>query len=173
MISGKSSPTRPYLVQIIFFIVVLYAVCAMTALLLILFLVPEQSIDTKFFILAAMLAFGTMELTSAYHLSTMVRRKKRKTDREIQGSQTIGFGEILAVSHFVSRILFFVIVFYGIGALVFIVPVFGTVSRFPQLHFNPRLLLLFSVTSFGLTAFISIYHLSTMVRRRKRKTDRE
>ncbi|GHU03585.1 hypothetical protein FACS1894147_07720 [Spirochaetia bacterium] len=171
MNSRASSPIRPLVLQIVVLFFFLYAVCSTTALLLVLLLVPLLSLDPNFFVLCAALAFGTMVITGIYHVSNMFRRNRRKTDRELQSPAKTGFGGILAASNAVSRILFFVIVVYCLGAIAFAIPVFGTVSAFPELHLQPLPLLIFAVVSFAVTAFISIFHLSMMIRRRKRKTD--
>jgi hypothetical protein len=43
----------------------------------------------------------------------------------------------------------------------------------PGAYLNPQSLLLFSVISFLLTVAVSAYHLSTLIRRRKRRSDRQ
>jgi membrane protein implicated in regulation of membrane protease activity len=118
-----------------------------------------------------MIAFISVELISIYHLRTMLRRKKRKTDWEKPTSEVAGLKEILALSNFLTRIIFYVIIVYTLCALVFFIPVFGPVPWFPDLYFTPKVLMVFTMISFGLMALISAYHLSTVLRRRKRKTD--
>jgi membrane protein implicated in regulation of membrane protease activity len=48
----------------------------------------------------------------------------------------------------------------------------GILPYFPSSYLNPSVLTAFAIISFVLTLLISAYHLSTMLRRRKRKTDR-
>jgi hypothetical protein len=43
----------------------------------------------------------------------------------------------------------------------------------PGAYLNPRSLLIFSIISFFLAVLVSAYHLSTLIRRRKRRSDRQ
>jgi membrane protein implicated in regulation of membrane protease activity len=48
----------------------------------------------------------------------------------------------------------------------------GIFPHLPGAYLNSEICVVYSIISFVLTAFIAAYHLSTMFRRRKRKTDR-
>jgi hypothetical protein len=66
-----------------------------------------------------------------------------------------------------SKCIFVVIVLYLIATVILLATAGGsTVSD------NPYILIGFSLASFTLTVVVSAFHLSTLIRRRKRKSDK-
>lgn len=82
-----------------------------------------------------------------------------------------GFREFWVNKNHVSQGIFIVSALYCVSAVVVLLLVLGIWPLVPKAHLNPYLLIGFTIVSFGLTLFISAYHLSTMLKRRKRKTD--
>ena len=72
----------------------------------------------------------------------------------------------------ISKIIFLLIILYCISSINVLLLAFGLTRWLPNFHLNARVLIAFSVTSFALTLFMSAYHLSTFLRRRKRASDR-
>jgi membrane protein implicated in regulation of membrane protease activity len=71
-----------------------------------------------------------------------------------------------------SQIIFILIILYSVSAINVLLLAFGLLPYIPGAYLNPNMLIGFSLFSFVLTLLTSAYHLSTMIRRRKRKTDR-
>ena len=71
----------------------------------------------------------------------------------------------------VTRVFSVVLFLYFIAAIVVLSLALGLIPVVPEAHFHPYVLIIFAIVSFTLTALVSAYHLSTQIRRRKRKTD--
>ena len=84
----------------------------------------------------------------------------------------MNFTEIWARSNIFSRLIFILLVLYAIGSAGFLLLIFGFAHFLPAAKNNPQLLIGFAISSFLLAVLISSYHLSTLIRRRKRRTDR-
>jgi ABC-type nickel/cobalt efflux system permease component RcnA len=67
--------------------------------------------------------------------------------------------------------LFIALVVYAVSTALVLTLVSGMVSRIPRAYLNPQVCIIYAVISFVLTALTGAYHLSTMLRRKKRKTD--
>lgn len=72
---------------------------------------------------------------------------------------------------YIAITIFIVIIIYAISSVVMLGLVLGIFPALPGAYLNPYMCLGYAIISFLLTAFISAYHLSTLIRRRKRKTD--
>jgi putative effector of murein hydrolase LrgA (UPF0299 family) len=77
----------------------------------------------------------------------------------------------MSKSH-VSKVIFILIVLYCIASINVLFLSLGMVPYFQSFQQSSYLLIGFAISSFALTLFMSAYHLSTMLRRRKRKSDR-
>jgi hypothetical protein len=64
------------------------------------------------------------------------------------------------------------IVLYCVAAVNVLILALGMLPYYEAEHGVSYLLIGFTISSFVLTLFISAYHLSTMLRRRKRRSDR-
>jgi uncharacterized membrane protein len=69
-----------------------------------------------------------------------------------------------------SRFVFVLLVAYVIAAAVILLLVFGAIPS--GYRYNQFLLLGFSLMSFAVTAVTSVFHLGTLIMRRKRSTDK-
>lgn len=85
----------------------------------------------------------------------------------------MGFKEFWANKRRISQVIFILIIIYAVSSINVLLLALGVLSYLPQAHLNPYVLVAFSLVSFLLSVFISAYHLSTMIQRRKRKSDRE
>ena len=72
----------------------------------------------------------------------------------------------------VSQIIFILIVLYCVASVNVLILALGMLPYYESDHGVSYLLIGFTISSFVLTLFISAYHLSTMLRRRKRRSDR-
>ncbi|MDR2551641.1 MAG: hypothetical protein LBD31_00525 [Treponema sp.] len=84
----------------------------------------------------------------------------------------MSFKEFFGEKSVPARAIFILIILYVICSIVVLLLALGIVLPRTSLYLNPYTLIGFSVVSFGFTVLISVYHLSTLIRRRKRKTDR-
>jgi membrane protein implicated in regulation of membrane protease activity len=72
----------------------------------------------------------------------------------------------------IVQILWICIVAYSIASLTVIIHALVIYDRAQGAYLNPRSSLVFAVVSFTLVVLVSAYHISTLVRRRKRRSDR-
>jgi membrane protein implicated in regulation of membrane protease activity len=71
----------------------------------------------------------------------------------------------------VSRVIFILIIAYCVTCINLLLLVLGILPYIEWAQNKPNLFLWFAIGSFALTIIVSAYHLSTMLRRRKRKED--
>lgn len=69
-----------------------------------------------------------------------------------------------------SKSIFCIIVVYLIAAIIVLLMIFGVIPSKNAAN-NPYLLIEFSVVSFIISVIISVFHLSTLIMRRKRRSD--
>jgi membrane protein implicated in regulation of membrane protease activity len=156
--------------QILFIAIVLYAVSSVLVLGISLGVLPY--LHYKFYlkdnIEYAVISFLLTAAISAYHLSAMFRTKKRKTDRvpDAPVEQVHWFKGKTAI----AQALFVLILLYAAGTVAALCLIPGLILYMPGASL-PHLCIGYSIISFGLAALISAYYMSTMIRRRKRKTD--
>jgi hypothetical protein len=70
-------------------------------------------------------------------------------------------------------ILWICIIVYAIASINVLVLAVSTYKNAPGAYLNPQSLFLFAIISFVLAVAVSAYHLSTLLRRRKRRSDRQ
>ena len=68
--------------------------------------------------------------------------------------------------------VFILIILYAVSSVNVLMLVINVLPHLPGAFIRTNILVYFAEISFGLGAFVSIYHLSTMFRRKKRKTDK-
>jgi membrane protein implicated in regulation of membrane protease activity len=73
---------------------------------------------------------------------------------------------------FIAQTIFIVIILYAVSSIVVLGVAAGVFHKMPGAYLNPYICVAYAIISFALTAFISAYHLSTMIRRKKRRCDR-
>lgn len=71
-----------------------------------------------------------------------------------------------------SQVIFILIILYCVSSVNVLLLALGLMPYIPGAYLNPHVLIAFSIISFALTLFISAFHLSTMIRRKKRRCDR-
>jgi membrane protein implicated in regulation of membrane protease activity len=157
--------------QVLFIVIILYAVTSFFVLGLALGILPylHYQFYLKQNIEYAVISFVLTSAISAYHLSIMFRLKKRKTD-QIENPQLAETVHWFKKRAFITQGLFILIALYVAAAIVAalcLLPGFIPLSSASL----PYLCTGFSMFSFAVAALISACHLSTMIRRRKRKTD--
>lgn len=81
------------------------------------------------------------------------------------------FKEFWSGNNLISQVIFILIILYCFSAISVLLLVLGLLPYIDGMYLNSRVLIGFAMGSFGLSLLISIYHLSTMLRRRKRKDD--
>jgi membrane protein implicated in regulation of membrane protease activity len=72
----------------------------------------------------------------------------------------------------VVQALWICIVAYAAASLNVIIMALLTIDNTPGAYLNPKSSLVFAVVSFILVVIVSIYHISTLLRRRKRRSDK-
>ena len=70
------------------------------------------------------------------------------------------------------QMIFILTILYAVSSINVLVIVINLLPYLRGAFFRTHILVYFAEISFGLTAFLSAYHLTTMFRRRKRKMDR-
>ena len=82
----------------------------------------------------------------------------------------MSFKEIWTRANNVSKFIFILAVIYILGGIWVLLTALGVISE--TSYNDPVLLIVFTMVSFALTVFICTYHLSNLIRRRKRLTDK-
>jgi Na+/phosphate symporter len=72
----------------------------------------------------------------------------------------------------ISQVIFILIIVYAVSSINVLLLALGVIPYLPSAYLNPYMILSFAVTSFVLTTAMAVFHLSTMLRRNKRITDR-
>jgi hypothetical protein len=83
-----------------------------------------------------------------------------------------GFIEFWKQKTHVSQLLFILAILYCVSSINVLLLALGVIRYIPEAYLNPRVLIIFSLVSFGFALLLSIYHFSTFLNRRKRKGDR-
>ena len=182
MSSGSTTTffRRSIIWQMIFILTILYAVSSINVLVIAMSILPY--FNAAFFrlnilVYFADISFGLAAFFSIYHLTTMFRNKKRKMDKQ-KDEQRMGFVEIFRRTIPMMKIIFVIIVLYlliSLYVLLWVLGVAGNVFTSNQIGTATdvdNLWISFAIVSFGLAIIISAFHLSTMILRRKRKTDK-
>jgi membrane protein implicated in regulation of membrane protease activity len=74
---------------------------------------------------------------------------------------------------FIVQVIWICILLYAVASIYVLVLALNTSKDLPGAYLNPSTSTSFAVVSFLLVAVISAYHISTLVRRRKRRSDRQ
>ena len=136
----------------IFILTILYAVSSINILLILVNVLPFlEGVFRQTHILSyfAEIAFGLSVFLSIYHISIMFHKK-----------ELIGL---------LPTVLFVLIVLYAIFSLYVLACILGHTSH--PMGNDDLLWVGFAVVSFALATLISVFHLITMMFRRKRETD--
>jgi uncharacterized membrane protein len=72
-----------------------------------------------------------------------------------------------------AHILWIVLIVYAVASAYLLIISVNWYRHYPGAYLNPLTLVAFSVISFLLVVFVSSYHLSSLIRRRKRRSDRQ
>ncbi|MDR0731621.1 MAG: hypothetical protein LBF63_08130 [Treponema sp.] len=68
----------------------------------------------------------------------------------------------------IAQVLFILVMMYCISSINVLLLALGAARWIPQAHLNPRVLVWFSIISFGLALLLSVYHLITFIIRQQR-----
>jgi membrane protein implicated in regulation of membrane protease activity len=71
------------------------------------------------------------------------------------------------------QVIWICILLYAVASIYVLLLALSTYQYLPGAYLDPRALIRFAVVSFLLAAVISSYHISTLIRRRKRRSDRQ
>ena len=173
MISGSKTAwfRNSAIWQVIFALIILYNVSSINVLVLTISILPVLQgafLKTHVLVYFGEISFAIAVFLSIYHMSSVFRTKKRRND-SMEGQEKIGFGEILGRSSFFSKLIFALIALYAIFSIIFRLGALGNTSLTAG---DDVLWIMYSLVSFGLATIIAAFHLSTMMFRRKRETDR-
>ncbi|MDR1444499.1 MAG: hypothetical protein LBI94_06435 [Treponema sp.] len=81
--------------------------------------------------------------------------------------------KILTGNHsMITQILWISILVYTVASLNIIIHALVIYNDAPGAYLDPRTSLIFAVISFVMVVLVSVYHISTLVRRRKRRSDK-
>jgi uncharacterized membrane protein YbhN (UPF0104 family) len=80
--------------------------------------------------------------------------------------------KILKSRSLIVHVIWIGILIYAIASINVLVLAFKTYRQVPGAFLNPHALLFFSVISFVMVVLVAVYHLSTLIRRRKRRSDK-
>ncbi|MDR0760693.1 MAG: hypothetical protein LBF74_11405 [Treponema sp.] len=73
----------------------------------------------------------------------------------------------------IVQVIWICILLYAVASIYVLLLALSTYRYLPGAYLDPRALIGFAVVSFLLTTVISAYHISTLIRRRKRRADRQ
>jgi uncharacterized membrane protein len=73
----------------------------------------------------------------------------------------------------ISQFLLILIIVYAVASINLLIVAVSWYKSIPGANFNHYVLIVFSVISFLLVVLVAGYHLSSLVRRRKRRTDQQ
>ena len=82
------------------------------------------------------------------------------------------FNEIWTRVNPISKTIFVLLIVYVVVCVIVLLSLLNIVRLFPDTDDQVYLYLGFAIVSFSLTVFICAYHLTTLIRRRKRATDK-
>jgi membrane protein implicated in regulation of membrane protease activity len=74
---------------------------------------------------------------------------------------------------FIVHVIWVCILLYAVASINVLILALTTYKDLPGAYLNPNALVGFAVISFLLVVVISAYHISSLVRRRKRRSDRQ
>jgi uncharacterized membrane protein len=72
-----------------------------------------------------------------------------------------------------AHILWIVLIVYAVASVYLLITSVNWYRHYPGAYLNPLTLVGFAVISFLLVVLVSSYHLSSLIRRRKRRSDRQ
>lgn len=157
--------------EALFIMIIAYAVSTTFVFCVALGILPH--LHYKFYlrdnIPSAIIAFALAALVGAYHLRLMFHGRKRESDRAGNGqSEAAHWFKSRSVA---TRTIFVLLALYAPCAIIGLVLLLRIVPYVPSARI-PYASIVYAIVSFALTVLISAYHLSTLIRRQKRKTDR-
>jgi len=74
---------------------------------------------------------------------------------------------------FLMKIILIIIIVYAIVSMTLLAFAIKWTEANPYSYLDPEAVTRYAIISFLLVVLIAVYHLSTMIRRRKRRTDRQ
>ncbi|MDR0443148.1 MAG: hypothetical protein LBH44_07070 [Treponema sp.] len=169
--------------QVIYVLIILYAVSSINVLMLLASLFPyvrayvgrPTFIKTHILIIFAGIAFLLVAAVGIHHLVIMFRKRKRKTDVQDgvkkAGFKETSFKEIWMRSNVVTRILLVLLIIYSLISVFVLIWALDIIQLDRSIE-GDSVWIGFGILSFALSAIISAFHLSTMMHRRKRHSDR-
>ncbi|MDR2553012.1 MAG: hypothetical protein LBD31_07610 [Treponema sp.] len=156
--------------QLLFILIIVYAVSTAFVLGLALGILPylHYKLYLKENTEYAIISFVLTAVISVYHLSVMFRLNKRRTDggEEARPERIHWFKDRVTA----MKILFILIALYIPLSAAALTVILRAVPNATGIKL-PYICISYAIISFVLAALISAHHLSTMIRRRKRKTD--
>ena len=164
--------------HIIFILIILYCVSSINVLILAVGLLPflmGAFLNTRVLTYYAEISFGIAALLSIFHLSLIFRSRKRKNDSnndQSEKSSKAGIMEIWGRIRLTNKILFFIIVFYGLVSIYYFLWHFGIAGKVFNAD-NEIIYISFSILSFTHATVVSAFNLATLILRQKRAADRK
>lgn len=157
--------------QILFVIILLYVASSFFVLGISLGVLPY--LHYKFYLKEnieyVVISLALTMAISAYHLYIMIHKRKRRTDRagDARTEPLHWFKDKTAA----AKAIFILIIFYTAASAAAGLLILRVVPVIP-LSGIPYLCIIYSMVSFVTAGLITMYHLMTMIHRRKRKEDR-
>lgn len=157
--------------QILFIVILLYVASSFFVLGISLGILPY--LHYKFYLKEnieyVVISLALTTAISAYHLYAMIHQRKRRTDRA--GDVRTEPGHWFKDKTAATKAIFILIIFYAAASAAAGLLILRIVPLVP-LSSIPYLCIIYSMISFVTAGLITLYHLTTMIHRRKRKEDR-
>jgi putative Mn2+ efflux pump MntP len=156
--------------QVIFVLIILYNVSSINVLVLTISVLPVLQgafLQSHVLVYFGEISFIIAAFLGIYHLSSMFRSKKRKTDET--DDEKVSFGQAISRARFFSKLVFALIILYVAASVYLRIWSFGGLELAVG---SDVMWIIYSLISFGLATICAAFHLSTMILRRKRKSDR-
>jgi len=160
--------------HIIFILIILYSVSSINVLILAVGILPflmGAFLNTRVLTYFAEISFGIAALLSIFHLSLIFRSRKRKNDLSENNSRA-GIAEIWGRIRLSNKVLFFIIVFYGLVSVYYFLWHFGVAGKIFSAD-DEIIYIFFAIFSFAHAIIVSSFNLATLILRQKRAADRK
>jgi hypothetical protein len=79
--------------------------------------------------------------------------------------------DVVARKSYLSQVIFILIILYAVSSITVLLLIRPILQRIPGSFLEFNSLIAYAIISFVVTLILGVFHLSTMVRNRKRRTD--
>lgn len=82
-------------------------------------------------------------------------------------------GKLFKTKSFILTVSWLAVLLYAVASLYLLIASVHWVQKTPAAYLKPETLIAYAITSFLLVAIVSVFHLGSLIRRRRRRSDRQ